>query len=78
MINVMQMKMARAVLGWSQHDLAKASGVAPTAIARMGQSPKNANATMKTLRKIEIVLTEKGLIFSDSRDTYSVEVPKGL
>ncbi len=60
MITPVQVKMARAALGWGIRDLAKRVGVANNTISRF---ENDAGTTVKTLGKIQTALENAGVEF---------------
>ncbi len=52
--------MARAALGWGVRDLGKRAGVSANTISRF---ENDGGTTVETLRQIEQVLREEGIIF---------------
>ena len=50
MVSIEQIRAARALLGWSQHDLAQKSGLSQTGIARIENGTNKPNS--KTVSKI--------------------------
>jgi DNA-binding XRE family transcriptional regulator len=62
-MNVRQCRMARAALDWSQHDLAKASGVSWRTISRFeaGEAilPKRVQALRETFETAGVVFISK-------------------
>jgi transcriptional regulator with XRE-family HTH domain len=61
-ITRVQLKMARAALGWGVRDLAKKAGVAATTVSRY---ENGADAYGETLVKLQRTLEAAGLIFLD-------------
>jgi DNA-binding XRE family transcriptional regulator len=63
-MNVRQCRMARAALDWSQHDLAKASGVSWRTISRFeaGESilPKRVHALREAFEAARVVFIDSG------------------
>jgi transcriptional regulator with XRE-family HTH domain len=56
----MQIRMARAALGWGVRDLAKRAGLAPNTVSRF---ENGGGARVDTLALIEQVFVEKGIVF---------------
>jgi transcriptional regulator with XRE-family HTH domain len=74
-ITAAQIKAARALIGFSQADLAKAAGVGPTTIARLelgSQSPLAA-----TLNAVFVALSLSGVRFIDDGEPGSAGQPEG-
>jgi transcriptional regulator with XRE-family HTH domain len=65
MITRVQIKMARAALGWGVRDLAAKAGLAANTISRY---ENGADALGETLLKIQRVLEQEGIIFIDEND----------
>jgi transcriptional regulator with XRE-family HTH domain len=62
-MNIRQCRMARAALDWSQHDLAKASGVSWRTISRFEAGESVLPARVQKLRH---ALEGQGVLFVDS------------
>lgn len=62
MITSVQVKMARAALGWGVRDLAKVAGVTANTISRY---ENGADALGGTLTKIQKALEAEGIMFID-------------
>ena len=62
MINRIQVKMARAALGWGVRDLASKSGVAANTVSRY---ENGADALGGTLERIQRALENAGVVFID-------------
>ena len=65
LVQAVQVKMARAGLGWSMDDLAKASGVHRTTIANFEAEIFDGDAA--TLRKLKRALEATGVQFLDGK-----------
>ena len=65
MILGVQIRAARGLLGWSQSDLAKASGLALSTIKRMEGSGEGIRGTAQNVWKLRCCLEEGGVIFID-------------
>jgi predicted transcriptional regulator len=63
MITVRQMKAARALLAWSQGDLAKASGVSEPTIARLESEDGDLRGRPETGQKLVTALERAGIEF---------------
>jgi transcriptional regulator with XRE-family HTH domain len=61
-ITVAQMRAARSLLGWTQEELAVASGMASVSIRNIERGAKAARAT--SLQKIEDALVKAGIVLS--------------
>jgi transcriptional regulator with XRE-family HTH domain len=71
-MNVRQCRMARAALDWSQHDLAKASGVSWRTISRFEAGESVLPARVQKLRH---ALEEQGVLFVDNGPLLGAVVP---
>jgi transcriptional regulator with XRE-family HTH domain len=60
MITRIQMRMARAALGWGVRDLAQAAGVSPNTVSRF---ENGAGARVDTLVHLQDVLERAGVVF---------------
>jgi predicted transcriptional regulator len=60
-----QIKAARALLAWSQGDLAEASGVSEPTIARLESAEGELGGRADTVQKILAALEKAGCIFLD-------------
>ena len=63
MINVPQLRAARALLGWSQDDLAAQSGVSKPTIARLELGAGEIGGYVSTQAKLRKALEDAGVIF---------------
>lgn len=63
MFSVRQMKAARALLAWSQGDLAKASGVSEPTIARLESEDGEVGGRAETGEKLRSALEKGGVEF---------------
>ena len=61
MITPGQMKAARALLGWDQHQLAEAAGVSLPTIQRMESSEGNVRGNVDTLVKVIDAMDRVGI-----------------
>ena len=64
-LTAMQMRAARAMLKWSQHDLASASGVSPPTIKRMEASDGPIRGISTNVWKVQRTLEAEGVEFID-------------
>ena len=60
-----QIRMARAALGWGVRDLAKRAGLAPNTVSRFENGH---GARVETLVLIEQALANQGIVFLDPDD----------
>jgi predicted transcriptional regulator len=65
LITIRQLKAARALLGWSQSDLADRSGVSEPTIARLESADGQLGGRGGTVRKICSALEASGIDFID-------------
>ncbi len=65
MITTRQIKAARALLGWSQSDLAKRSGVSEPTLARLEAIDGELGGRESTVQKIRTTIESAGLEFID-------------
>ncbi len=65
MISIRQIKAARALLGWSQADLAKHSGVSEPTIARLESAEGKLGGREETADKIQTAIEAAGITFID-------------
>jgi predicted transcriptional regulator len=65
-ITIPQIRAARALIGWTQADLARASGVSEIAIKNMERG--KTDPRMSTLSAIERAFAEAGVMFLESGD----------
>ncbi|WP_046863282.1 helix-turn-helix transcriptional regulator [Microvirga massiliensis] len=63
MISVRQLKAARALLDWSQQDLADASGVSKPTIARLETADGDLGGYADTRDKLTAALERAGIVF---------------
>jgi predicted transcriptional regulator len=64
-ITVRQVKAARALLGWSQSDLAHHSGVSEPTIARLESTDGDLGGRDETAEKIQAAISGGGVEFID-------------
>lgn len=62
-LSVRQVKAARALLGWSQHDLAEASGVSYPTVARLEREEGHLGGRRATADAIRAALEAAGVVF---------------
>jgi transcriptional regulator with XRE-family HTH domain len=63
LVTTRQIKAARALLGWSQADLAKRSGVSEPTIARLEAAEGQLGGREETIEKIRIAIEVAGIEF---------------
>ena len=69
MISIRQVKAARALLGWSQSDLARHSGVSEPTIARLELTDGKLGGREETAKKIRTALEASGIDFIEENGT---------
>ena len=74
MLEPAQIKAARALLGWRQEDLSKASGVGTATIQRIEKSDRPMTGYVSTVVRIQAALEGAGVLFLDSDDTAGIGV----
>ncbi len=60
-----QLRAARGLVGWSQEDLANASGVALSTVRRMESSNGPLRSTTENAWKVQKALEDAGVVFID-------------
>src|SRR5450759_871303 len=65
MLHAVQIRAARALLGWRQEQLAKASGVGAATIQRIERSVGPVGGYVSTLTRIQSALEKAGIRFLD-------------
>jgi transcriptional regulator with XRE-family HTH domain len=65
MLQSAQLRAARALLGWRQEDLAKASGVGLATVARIEQGKGVVQGNFSTIVKLQQTLERAGISFID-------------
>jgi transcriptional regulator with XRE-family HTH domain len=68
MIESAQIRAARALLGWRQEDLSKASGVGTATIQRIEKSDRPITGYISTLVRIQAALEKAGIQFIEDDD----------
>jgi transcriptional regulator with XRE-family HTH domain len=68
MIRSAQIRAARALLGWRQEDLSKASGVGTATIYRIEKSDTSIVGYASTLARVQAALEHAGIKFIDNDD----------
>jgi transcriptional regulator with XRE-family HTH domain len=69
MLDSAQIRAARALLGWRQEDLSKASGVGTATIQRIEKSPGAMTGYVSTLLRIQTAFEQAGIQFIDDDET---------
>ncbi len=63
MLEAAQIRAARALLGWRQEDLSKASGVGTATIQRLEKSEASITGYASTIMRIEAAFEKAGVLF---------------
>jgi transcriptional regulator with XRE-family HTH domain len=63
MLEPAQIRAARALLGWRQEDLSKASGVGTATIQRIEKSDSAISGYVSTVMRIEAAFEKAGVLF---------------
>ena len=66
MLHAAQIRAARALLGWSQGELARRAGVGSATLQRIEQGTGVVRGNFSTVMKIQGALTDAGIRFIDS------------
>jgi transcriptional regulator with XRE-family HTH domain len=72
MLEPAQIRAARALLGWRQEDLSKASGVGTATIQRIEKSNRSITGYVSTLVRIQAALEDAGVLFIDGDETAGI------
>jgi transcriptional regulator with XRE-family HTH domain len=68
MLQSAHLRAARALLGWRQEDLAKASGIGLATVARIEQGKGVVQGNFSTIVKLQQTLERAGISFIDDSD----------
>ncbi len=68
MISNLQIRAARALLGWSQQRLADAAGVSPITVKRLEASEETFQARFETVMKVKGAVEAAGVVFRTGED----------
>jgi transcriptional regulator with XRE-family HTH domain len=74
MLEPAQIRAARALLGWRQEDLSKASGVGTATIQRIEKTDSQISGYVSTLLRIQTAFENAGVLFIDDDDTAGIGV----
>ena len=74
MIDPAQIRAARALLGWRQEDLSKASGVGTATIQRIEKADSGTTGYVSTLSRIQAAFETAGVLFIDDDGTAGIGV----
>jgi transcriptional regulator with XRE-family HTH domain len=69
MLRSAQIRAARALLGWRQEDLSKASGVGTATIYRIEKTETSITGNVSTVVKIQAALEKAGIQFIENDDS---------
>ena len=72
MLEPSQIRAARALLGWRQEDLSKASGVGTATIQRIERSNSAVTGYVSTLVRIQAAFEGAGVLFIDDDETAGI------
>ena len=65
MISNLQIRAARALLGWNQQQLADAAGVSAITIKRLEAAEETFQARFETVMKVKAAVEAAGVVFGD-------------
>lgn len=68
MISNLQIRAARALLGWSQQRLADAAGVSAITVKRLEASDQTFQARFETVMKVKDAVEAAGVVFRGGED----------
>ncbi len=74
MIDPAQIRAARALLGWRQEDLSKASGVGTATIRRIERADSGGSGYVSTLLRIQTAFENADVLFIDDDETAGIGV----
>jgi transcriptional regulator with XRE-family HTH domain len=72
MLEPAQIRAARALLGWRQEDLSKASGVGTATIQRIEKSDPPVTGYVSTVLRIQAAFEDAGILFIGDDDTAGI------
>ena len=72
MLEPAQIRAARALLGWRQEDLSKASGVGTATIQRIEKSNRPMTGYVSTVVRIQAAFENAGVMFLDNDEVAGV------
>ena len=75
MIESAQIRAARALLGWRQEDLSKASGVGTATVQRIEKSDRPITGYVSTLVRIQAAFEQAGIQFIDDDEMGGFGLP---
>ena len=74
MLEPAQIRAARALLGWRQEDLSRASGVGTATIYRIEKADSSTTGYVSTLSRIQASLEAAGVLFIDDDGSAGIGV----
>jgi DNA-binding XRE family transcriptional regulator len=74
MMEPAQIRAARALLGWSQGDLSKASNVGTATVYRLEKAKSTATGYVSTLARIQVAFEAAGVLFIDDDGSAGIGV----
>jgi predicted transcriptional regulator len=74
MLEPRQIRAARALLGWRQEDLSKASGVGTATIHRIEKSDRPITGYVSTIMRIQAAFEDAGVLFVDADEIAGIGV----
>jgi transcriptional regulator with XRE-family HTH domain len=74
MIDPAQIRAARALLGWRQEDLSKASGVGTATVRRIESANSSATSYVSTLSRIQAAFETADVLFIDDDGSAGIGV----
>ncbi len=74
MLEPAQIRAARALLGWRQEDLSKASGVGTATIQRIEKSDSPTPGYVSTMARIQAAFEDAGVLFIDYDEAAGIGV----
>jgi transcriptional regulator with XRE-family HTH domain len=72
MLEPAQIRAARALLGWRQEDLSRASGVGTATIHRIEKSNQPITGYVSTIMRIQAAFEDAGVLFIDGDETAGI------
>ena len=73
-VSARQIKAARALLGWSQQDLADNSGLGVATVRRFEAERSKKQGYLQTAIQMKTTLEGNGIVFFDGEDHYGVKI----
>jgi len=72
MLEPAQIRAARALLGWRQEDLSRASGVGTATIHRIEKSNRPITGYVSTIMRIQAAFENAGVVFIEADETAGI------